>query len=318
MEKTIDNLETGDILYYVFLDYCQIAKFGYRQTTPIIGEFKITRLDIITSEKYDISDRYEEPNYINRPCNKVKISIIPNDEKGNFIMEHFKDMWFGKDFKKPFVVTRGDNSTHTCGRGTNLNLFTSKKAAINECIAWITREIPSDEDITAMKEIYKHNKEELNKLNEDMENENKKIQDLNKKIQELNYDCVSVTEVYELLTEIKRQRSEHKDHAGVESNEHVDDTNAYVTKVMLNPRLPEGRGTYCEGNILCKDDEDSTVYVSLFVNGNNGSTVVSTESLQPIMDYIRCVESGGGKAFISGTSYHSDVYYYCVTTIYWK
>ena len=307
MEKTIDNLETGDILYYVYFDYSQIAKFGYKQITPIIGEFKITTLEIITSEKYNISDKYEKANYINRPCNKVKISIIPNDEKASFLMDNFKDMWFWKDFKKPFIVTRGDKSTHTCGRGTNLNLFTSKKAAINECISWITREIPSDEDITAMKEIYNHNKEELNKLNKDMENENKKIQ-------ELNFDCVSVTEFYNLLTEMKSNCSWNN----YKNNKHIEDTNTYVTKFMLNPRLPEGTGTYCAGNILCKDDEDSTVYVSLFVNGNNGTTVVSTESLQPIMDYIRYVESKGGKAFISGTSYHSDIYYYCVTTIYWK
>ena len=56
----------------------------------------------------------------------------------------------------------------------------------------------------------------------------------------------------------------------------------------------------------------------MFVNGMNGCTRYSKQSLQHVMDFITFVEDHlGGRACIESTSYHSDVYYYVIHIIIW-
>ena len=56
----------------------------------------------------------------------------------------------------------------------------------------------------------------------------------------------------------------------------------------------------------------------MFVNGMNGCTRYSKQSLQHVMDFITFIEDHlGGRACIESTSYHSDVYYYVIHIIIW-
>lgn len=59
--------------------------------------------------------------------------------------------------------------------------------------------------------------------------------------------------------------------------------------------------------------------VLLIVNGLNGSTHVSRQSLKHVMDIITYLEDYyGARAWISSTWYHSDVFYYTISFVIWK
>ena len=61
---------------------------------------------------------------------------------------------------------------------------------------------------------------------------------------------------------------------------------------------------------------EGTVFV---VNGMNGCTQVSRQSLNHIMDIIQHLEDWyGARAFISQVSVHNDVFYYAVKFVVWR
>ena len=69
-----------------------------------------------------------------------------------------------------------------------------------------------------------------------------------------------------------------------------------------------------------ENEQNGVVFegLTMFVNGINGCTRVSKQSLQHVLDFITFVEDHlGGRAWIESTSYHSDVYYYVIHVIIW-
>jgi hypothetical protein len=58
--------------------------------------------------------------------------------------------------------------------------------------------------------------------------------------------------------------------------------------------------------------------VMLIVNGMNGMTQISRQSLRHIMDIVTYLEDYyGARAFLSQVSSHSDVYYYTLSFVIW-
>lgn len=59
--------------------------------------------------------------------------------------------------------------------------------------------------------------------------------------------------------------------------------------------------------------------IVMVVNGMNGQTQVSRQSLKHVVDIIGHLEDYyGARAYISYVSTHSDVYYYAITFVIWK
>lgn len=176
MGKTISDLVTGDILYYGYVYY---ANENYRspdrffeKMTPIIGEFKVTSLEIITSYKKDVSDRWEESRYVDCPCNDAKIKVEPVDDNANKIIELTKNAWYAKDFNRPFTVSRREGLDHTDGNGTCLNLFTTKQAAVDYCVNMMNYHIPSDKMYKMFHDAYEYNNEQIKLLNDGLQEHN--------------------------------------------------------------------------------------------------------------------------------------------------
>ena len=84
-----------------------------------------------------------------------------------------------------------------------------------------------------------------------------------------------------------------------------DNLTIYPTFVNNGSKENEQNGVVFEG-------------LTMFVNGINGCTRVSKQSLLHVLDFITFVEDHlGGRAWIESTSYHSDVYYYVIHVIIW-
>ena len=69
------------------------------------------------------------------------------------------------------------------------------------------------------------------------------------------------------------------------------------------------------------DDDSGVLYegIVMFVNGQNGFTKISRQSLNHVMDFIKFWEDNmGGRAWIESTSTYSDVYYYVIRFMTWK
>lgn len=57
----------------------------------------------------------------------------------------------------------------------------------------------------------------------------------------------------------------------------------------------------------------------LLVNGMNGTTKMSSQSLKHVMDLVQHLEDYyGARALITSVYYHSDVYYYTITFVIWS
>ena len=66
-------------------------------------------------------------------------------------------------------------------------------------------------------------------------------------------------------------------------------------------------------------DEDYIHGVLMVVNGMNGITEVSRQSLKHVMDIITYLEDYyGARAWISSVWSHSDVYYYTISFVIWN
>lgn len=65
--------------------------------------------------------------------------------------------------------------------------------------------------------------------------------------------------------------------------------------------------------------KSKTYGVFQIINGQNGQTQVSRQSLKHIMDMITYLEDYyGARAWISSVGMHSDVYYYTISFVIWK
>lgn len=165
MEKTFDNLSVGDVLYYAYFGFIDNNLPVYLQKIiTIIGEFKVTSVKRITSEKVNISDIFEIPEYIERPCNKIEFTIAPNNENANEIIKRCENTQYANDFKKPIQISLFGENNSTSGRGTLLNLFTSKKLAIEDCIRFVETYTITEDTLNDVIATYKHNNEILSQL----------------------------------------------------------------------------------------------------------------------------------------------------------
>ena len=71
------------------------------------------------------------------------------------------------------------------------------------------------------------------------------------------------------------------------------------------------RPTTCDGCVLIDDGDEATALRVLLVNGNNGTTKFSAESLEPALKFCRFVEDVlNGRAVMHSFITHSDVHYY--------
>ena len=71
------------------------------------------------------------------------------------------------------------------------------------------------------------------------------------------------------------------------------------------------RPTTCDGCVLIEDGDEATALRVLLVNGNNGTTKFSVESLEPVLKFCRFVEDAlNGRAVMHSFVTHSDVHYY--------
>ena len=71
------------------------------------------------------------------------------------------------------------------------------------------------------------------------------------------------------------------------------------------------RPTTCDGCVLLEDGDEATALRVLLVNGNNGTTKFSVESMEPALKFCRFVEDVlNGRAVMHSFITHSDVHYY--------
>lgn len=71
------------------------------------------------------------------------------------------------------------------------------------------------------------------------------------------------------------------------------------------------RPTVCDGCIILEDGDETTSLRVLLVNGNNGTTKFSVESMEPVVKFCHFIEDVlGGRAVLHNFITHSDVHYY--------
>ena len=90
-----------------------------------------------------------------------------------------------------------------------------------------------------------------------------------------------------------------------------DNNSDFAAHTDLYDEVGIARPTRCEGCILIEDGDEATSLRVLLVNGNNGTTKFSMESMMPVTKFCLFVEDVlGGRAILHNFTTHSDVHYY--------
>ena len=98
-------------------------------------------------------------------------------------------------------------------------------------------------------------------------------------------------------------------------DKHIDDLCEWLS---LYKKLNSKDRLVLSDIVITRADKHCAHGVMLVVNGLNGRTKVSSQSLKHVMDIISHLEDFyGARAWISSVSMHSDVFYYTISFVIW-
>lgn len=147
-------------------------------------------------------------------------------------------------------------------------------------------------------------------------------------VNRFDYDCTTVCELYEInetcpRNEIQGIELELKGMDGKKLGRMISPiaTNSQIgfNEDLFNEflqKVVELHGIQF-APIITKNTDSLVSGMFLIVNGNNGFTIASKDSLPDVIKAMELIESYGGRSFIASTSYHSDVFYYNIKFVFW-
>lgn len=139
--------------------------------------------------------------------------------------------------------------------------------------------------------------------------------------EELGYDVIT-GDIYAMLKSVGAEYNVDKPEKVFAGEKNTDIYDKHIDELcewlFLYKKLNSKDRLTLSDVVITEADKHCAHGVMLVVNGLNGKTKVSSQSLKHVMDIISHLEDFyGARAWISRVSMHSDVFYYTISFVIW-